>query len=183
MPSYHSVWNKKEPDQKYCGIPVFDFKKDKTPSLDYKKLNVPINQIELDIIDEAIIYFRANVLFKNFSIDGDADKLIVYITVFIQKCLEKAGLNTEPNTAKVNMKKLIDSCEYIPNTENFFNVLVDKKDNEISNLQKYLKEIRKEVVSRLIYILYDNQQTSIDRKFCLPLGKKKFMGYDMLSSK
>ena len=183
MPSYHSVWNKKKPDQKYCGIPVFDFKKDKTPSLDYKKLNVPIDSIELDIIDEAIIYFRANVLFKNFSIDGDADKLIVYITVFIQKCLEKAGLNTEPNTAKVNMKKLIDSCEYIPNTENFFNVLVDKKDNEISNLQKYLKEIRKEVVNRLIYILYDNNETSIDRKFWLALGKKKFMGYDMLSSK
>ena len=81
------------------------------------------------------------------------------------------------------MKKLIDGCEYIPNTENFFNVLVDKKDNEISNLQKYLKEIRKEVVSRLIYILYDNPQTSIDRKFWLALGKKKFMGYDMLSSK
>jgi actin related protein 2/3 complex subunit 3 len=183
MPSYHSVWNKNEPEVKYCGIPVFDFKRDKTPSLDYSKLKVPINQIELDIIDEAIIYFRANVLFKNFSIDGDADKLIVYITVFIQKCLEKAGLNTEPNTAKVNMRKLIDGCEYIPNTENFFNVLVDKKDNEISNLQKYLKEIRKEVVSRLIYILYDNPQTSIDRKFWLALGKKKFMGYDMLSSK
>ena len=81
------------------------------------------------------------------------------------------------------MKKLIDSCEYIPNTENFFNVLVDKKDNEISNLQKYLKEIRKEVVNRLIYILYDNNETSIDRKFWLALGKKKFMGYDMLSSK
>ena len=184
MPSYHSVWNKKKPDQKYCGIPVFDFKKDKTPSLDYSKLNVtPIESIELDIIDEAIIYFRANVLFKNFSIEGDADKLIVYITVFIQKCLERAGLNTEPNTAKVNMKKLVESCEYIPNTENFFNVLVDKKDNEISNLQKYLKDIRKEVVNRLIYILYDDEKTSIDRKFWLALGKKKFMGYDMLSSK
>ena len=183
MPSYHSVFNKKEADTKYCGILVLDFKKNKSPSLDISKLNVPLESIELDIIDEAIIYFRANVLFKNYSIDGDADKLIVYITVFIQKCLEKTDMNTEPNTAKANMKKLVDSCEYIPNTENFFNVLVDKKQNEIPNLQKYLKEIRKEVVDRLIFILYENEKSAMDRKFWLALGKKKFMGYDMLSSK
>ena len=124
-----------------------------------------------------------------FSIDGDADKLIVYITVFIQKCLEtglkyieRSGGKIEPNNIKVNMRKLIEGCEYIPNTENFFNVLVERKDNEILSLQKYLKEIRKEVVSRLIFILFDNEQTSIDQKFWLALGKKKFMGYEMMSS-
>ena len=128
---------------KYCGIPVLDFKKDKTPSLDFSKLNVPLETIELDIIDEAIIYFRANVLFKNYSIDGDADKLIVYITVFIQKCLEKTDLNAEPNISKNKMKELVDSCEYIPNTENFFNVLVDNTQNnsELKNLQKYLNHL------------------------------------------
>ena len=88
MPSYHSVFNKKDVSEKFCGIPAFEFKEKKTPTLDATKLKVDINQIELDIIDEAIIYFRANVLFKNFNIDGDADKLLVYITVFIQKCLE-----------------------------------------------------------------------------------------------
>ena len=97
MPSYHSVFNKLENLKKLCGIPVFDFKEKKTPTLDHTKLKVDLKQIELDIIDEAIIYFRANVLFKNFNIEGDADKLLVYITVFIQKCLEKAN---DPNQQK-----------------------------------------------------------------------------------
>ena len=138
MPSYHSVFNKKEADVKYCGIPAFEFKEKKTPTLDATKLKVKLEDIELDIIDEAIIYFRANVLFKNFNIEGDADKLLVYITVFIQKCLEKAN-DPNPAKAKENMKKLVDQCEYVPKTENFFNILVTKKDSEIGNLQKYSK--------------------------------------------
>ena len=40
-----------------------------------------------DIVDEAISMFRANIMFKTFNPNGPADKLIVYLTVFIQKCL------------------------------------------------------------------------------------------------
>ena len=192
MPSYHSIFNKAEVKQKFCGIPVLVIKDKKTPTLDHTKLIVALDQItklkvdlekiELDIIDEAIIYFRANVLFKNFNIEGDADKLLVYITVFIQKCLEKAN---DPNQqkAKDNMKKLVEQCEYVPKTENFFNVLVTKKDSEVPNLQKYLKSIRKETVERLIYILFEDEKTKMDFKYWVALGKKKFMGYDMMTMK
>ena len=41
-----------------------------------------------DIVDEAIQQFRANILFKSYDIRGNADKVLVYLTVFIQKCLE-----------------------------------------------------------------------------------------------
>ena len=183
MPSYHSVFNKEEATLKYCGIPVLDIKEKKTPTLDSTKLKITdLKQIELDIIDEAIIYFRANVLFKNFNIEGDADKLLVYITVFIQKCLEK-GNDPNPAKAKENMKKLVDQCEYIPKTENFFNILVTKKDSQVPDLQKYLKKIRKETVERLIYILFEDEKTKMDCKYWLALGKKKFMGYDMMTTK
>ena len=182
MPSYHSVFNKIE-TQKFCGIPALDFKKDKTPSLDPTKLSTAIKDNQLDIIDEALIYFRINVLFKNFNIEGDADKLLVYITVFIQKCLEK-GNDPDVKKAQDNLNKLVTTCEWIPKTENFFNMLADAKDSSnIANLQKYLKEIRQEVVKRLIYILFDDKKTSMDRKYWFGLGKKKFMGFDMLSSK
>ena len=182
MPSYHSVVNNEEAKVKYCGIPAFEFKEKKTPTLDATKLKVDLNQIELDIIDEAIIYFRANVLFKNFNIEGDADKLLVYITVFIQKCLEKAN-DPNPTKAKENMKKLVDQCEYVPKTENFFNILVTKKDSEIAPLQKYLKSVRKETVERLIYILFEDEKTKMDFKYWVALGKKKFMGYEMMTMK
>jgi hypothetical protein len=37
----------------------------------------------MDIIDEAITYFRVNVLFKNFEIRGPGDKVLVYLFVLI----------------------------------------------------------------------------------------------------
>jgi hypothetical protein len=43
----------------------------------------PKSDESIDIIDEAITLFRSTILFKNFKPSGPADKLIVYITVFI----------------------------------------------------------------------------------------------------
>jgi hypothetical protein len=42
-----------------------------------------------DIVDEAITYFRANVLFKNYEFLGDADKLLMYLTLCITQALVK----------------------------------------------------------------------------------------------
>ena len=36
-----------------------------------------------DIVDEAIAYFRANVLFKSFEVKGSADRVLAYLTLFI----------------------------------------------------------------------------------------------------
>jgi len=44
----------------------------------------PKSDEEKDIVDEAITLFRATIMFKNFKPEGPADKLIVYLTVFIQ---------------------------------------------------------------------------------------------------
>ena len=42
-----------------------------------------------DIIDEAIEVFRVLCLFKSkFDIDSPADKLLVYLTLWIQKCIQ-----------------------------------------------------------------------------------------------
>lgn len=47
----------------------------------------PKSDSDHDIVDEAIELFRATILFKEFKVEGPADKLIVYLTVFIQKIL------------------------------------------------------------------------------------------------
>ena len=36
------------------------------------------------ILDEAIKYFKANVFFKSFSPENDADRLFIYVTLWIQ---------------------------------------------------------------------------------------------------
>jgi actin related protein 2/3 complex subunit 3 len=181
MPSYHSIFN----DINYpsaCGIPIIEFVT-KLPDMDSNKLKVSMSEIDIDIIDEALIYFRANVLFKNFPIKGDADKLLIYITIFIQKCLETI-CNQEIDKAKALMKNLIDECEWIPNLKShFLNSLVNLKNDEVVELQVFLKSVRKELVNRLQYLLYDSDYKTLDLKYWLGFAKKKFMGYDMPSIK
>lgn len=42
------------------------------------------NQDQRDFLDEAIKYFKANVFFKSFSPENDADRLFIYVTLWIQ---------------------------------------------------------------------------------------------------
>ena len=37
----------------------------------------------MDIIDEAFLFFRVNVLFKNYEIRGPGDKVLVYLFVYL----------------------------------------------------------------------------------------------------
>ena len=41
-----------------------------------------------DIIDEAIVLFRANVLFASFDSSEPADKVLLFLTLFISQCLK-----------------------------------------------------------------------------------------------
>ncbi|MED6113305.1 Actin- protein 2/3 complex subunit 3 [Stylosanthes scabra] len=42
-----------------------------------------------DIVDEAITFFRANVFFRNFDIKRSADKLLIYLTSYINVALKR----------------------------------------------------------------------------------------------
>ena len=179
MPAYNSVFNGNENSRLMCGIPQLPFKTNKIPNLDPSQLK-SLKDSDLDIVDESLMYFRANVFFKNFPLKGDADKVLVYTTVFIQKCLEVIASDSDVSKAKNNLRNLIENAEYNPNLKgHFFNSLVTVNNSEVSELQNYLKSIRKEVVNRLQYLLYDALWGSIDLKFWLAFGKKKFMGYEM----
>jgi actin related protein 2/3 complex subunit 3 len=178
MPAYHSVYN----DYTYktaCGIPIMDFKIDRSPIMDPGKLKDKPD--ELDIVDEALIKFRANVLFKNFQIKGDADRLLVYITVYISKCLEvAAGYANDLEKTKQAFSKLADDAEWNLNYKaHFLNNLTTNTPVEESGLQSYLKTVRKCVNYRMLYILYEAEWGTLDLKFWLGFAKRKFLGYEM----
>ena len=42
-----------------------------------------------DIIDETLNFFKANVFFKNFEINGNADRLLIYLTLYTTDCIVK----------------------------------------------------------------------------------------------
>ena len=46
-----------------------------------------------DIVDEAIKFFRANVLFASFDVKGGADRVLIFLTLFVcrnlvENCLD-----------------------------------------------------------------------------------------------
>ncbi len=40
--------------------------------------------LEQDVIDEALHYFKANVFFRTYEIKSDADRVLIYVTLYIQ---------------------------------------------------------------------------------------------------
>jgi actin related protein 2/3 complex subunit 3 len=57
---------------------------------------LPADPSSPDIIDETLSLFRANCLFRNFEINGPADRLLIYLTLFVSECLAKIGASRIP---------------------------------------------------------------------------------------
>ena len=66
-----------------------------------------------DIIDEALKFFKANVLFRNFEVLGPADKTLIYLTLFISEALQKIG-GCDLESAKKEMYSLSIQDFWIP---------------------------------------------------------------------
>ena len=47
-------------------------------------LTLDIVFAEMDVIDEALHYFKANVFFRTYEIKSDADRVLIYVTLYIQ---------------------------------------------------------------------------------------------------
>ena len=44
---------------------------------------------DMDIVDEALTYFKANVFFRNYEIKSEADRVLIYLTLYVIECLKK----------------------------------------------------------------------------------------------
>lgn len=64
---------------------------------------------DVDIIDEALNYFRANILFSQFEVEGGADLTLVYLTAWIADCLRKL----QKEKTKVKILSLMRFCVFI----------------------------------------------------------------------
>lgn len=59
-----------------------------------------------DILDEIISLFRANTFFRNFEIQGPADRLLVYGIWFLSDCLQKIKPNATVRDAQKDVMNL-----------------------------------------------------------------------------
>lgn len=86
----------------------------------------------LDIIDETIYYFRSNMFFANYEIKCDADRNIVYLTLYLIECLKVIARATNRNAAAQELTNLALAKFALPGEPRFpLNNMYQKASNSM----------------------------------------------------
>lgn len=81
------------------------------------EIDVSPDNESYDCVDEILSLFRANVLFRNFEINGPADRMLIYGTLFVSECLGKVKPTMSSREAeKVCTHTVNRTSNYISNT-------------------------------------------------------------------
>jgi actin related protein 2/3 complex, subunit 3 len=75
--------------------------------------------LEQDIIDEAIYYFKANIFFRTYEVKSEVDRVLIYITLYIPECLKKLQRCSNKNQGMQEMYTLAISNIDIPGESGF----------------------------------------------------------------
>ena len=171
--TYHSSYNEEAKYPVACGLAILPIK---------TKVQGPAPKADFDgddIIDEAISQFRAQVYFKNYDVRGPADKVLIFLTVYIQKLIEVVAKNPDQNEAKKAISALFQ--EAVPTTASagFMAALVVKgrPSAEEEKYRTYLRQLKEECGIRMFNILYQNN--GMDLKYWLAYSKRKFLKLSM----
>lgn len=177
MPAYHSAYNQFTDSRSVGNIIILPLR---------SKIRGPApplaNPVDSDIIDEALDLFKSNCLFRNFEIKGFADRVLIYLILFISDCLHRIGsLKPTQNDRNEATKQLLTySLDhfFLPGEPGFpMNAIYappkDKFDADL--LRQYLTQIRQECSIRLIEKVY-NTPDGKPSKWWMCFQKRKFMG-------
>ncbi|KAI9319690.1 ARP2/3 complex 21 kDa subunit [Dichotomocladium elegans] len=132
-----------------------------------------------DIIDEAISLFRANCLFRNFEIKGNADRVLIYLILFISECLGKINKNTPQGEAFKQLSTLAVSNFAIPGDPSFpLNAMYQAPPDryQADQMRQYIQQLRQELVARLVETIYIDGKPS---KWWMCFQKRKFMNLSL----
>jgi actin related protein 2/3 complex subunit 3 len=203
MPAYHSIFLEDRDVPVIGNFPVLPLRtRTRGPAYtlpplpaDVPEADVPPDSESYDCVDEILSLFRANVLFRNFEINGPADRMLIYGTLFISECLGKVkpGM-TSREAEKVLLRQesflkglLMDIYQALINVslDHFaipgdvafplnqaFEPPRDRQDAE--TLRQYLSQVRQEIAIRLHARLYAGGEGP--SKWWLSFAKRKFMG-------
>ncbi|XP_065502798.1 actin-related protein 2/3 complex subunit 3 [Caloenas nicobarica] len=169
MPAYHSTLM--DSDTKLIGNMAL------LPIRSQFKGPAPRETKDTDIIDEAIYYFKANVFFKNYEIKNEADRTLIYITLYISECLKKLQKCNSKGQGEKEMYTLGITNFPIPGEPGFpLNAIYAKPGNkqEEEVMRAYLQQLRQETGLRLCEKVFDPQSDK-PSKWWICFVKRQFM--------
>ncbi|CAM9790450.1 unnamed protein product [Phaeothamnion confervicola] len=132
-----------------------------------------------DIIDEALFFFRANVMFRNFDVRCGADRILVYLTFYIQQCLREMEKTDEKQLAERALYNLAIRKFAVPGEPDWqLGTLFPSPQSrdEAEKCRSYLKQCREEVGGRLAARVFADGAKS---KWWMLFSKRKFMGKEL----
>uniref|UniRef100_M4BC35 Actin-related protein 2/3 complex subunit 3 n=1 Tax=Hyaloperonospora arabidopsidis (strain Emoy2) TaxID=559515 RepID=M4BC35_HYAAE len=161
MPAYHSTLNELQ-TQEACGCAILPIKtRTRGPA-------PPAPEDQDDIVDEVLTLFRANVLFTNFEIKGNADRVLIYGTLFVHLCLKKLDrCSQKTEAARILQQAAVDTFA-IPGDSSFplgGLVRAPSSANEAA------------IAARLVDEVFPNGEKS---KWWMLFAKRKFMNKELL---
>uniref|UniRef100_A0A6U2BHX2 Actin-related protein 2/3 complex subunit 3 n=1 Tax=Hemiselmis andersenii TaxID=464988 RepID=A0A6U2BHX2_HEMAN len=170
----HSAFNSREVRQ-IAGASLLPFRTSCKGPVNTSKISSFEEEGE-DIIDEAISYYRANVLFRNYEIHGGADRILLYLTLYISACLAKIEKTPNPKDAEKALQVMAFETFPLPGQAGFpFSSFFDKADKheELEELRAYMKQLREETGQRVCKVGFTPEGKP--NKFWTAFAKRKFM--------
>ena len=140
-------------------------------------LKTDVAEGDMDIVEEALSYFKANVFFKTYEILNDCDRVLIYLTLYISECLKKLQRCTSREQGMQEMYTLAISRFDLPGDPGFpLNSVYSKPANaeDADLLRQYLLQLRQECGTRLVDRVFD-KDTGKPSKWWLCFAKRKFM--------
>ncbi|KAK2574518.1 Actin-related protein 2/3 complex subunit 3-A [Acropora cervicornis] len=130
-----------------------------------------------DIVSEALYFFKANVFFKSYEIKSPADRVLIYLTLYVSECLKKLQRCQSKNDGKKEMQTLAVANFSLPGDSGFpLNAMYQKPGSkaEADSMRSYLTQLRQELGQRLVDSVFD-PQTDKPSKWWMCFVKRKFM--------
>eukprot|EP01006_Ploeotia_vitrea_P045569 TRINITY_DN66953_c8_g2_i5.p1 TRINITY_DN66953_c8_g2~~TRINITY_DN66953_c8_g2_i5.p1 ORF type:complete len:186 (-),score=93.43 TRINITY_DN66953_c8_g2_i5:197-721(-) len=169
MPTYHSSFTEAKAD--VCGTAVLPLR------TTVKGPAPPSPDGQVDVIDEAIKFHRANVLFRNYKPQSPADLQIAYLCVYIGELIRFCVKYKTKNEAKKAITQISMSGSFAVPGEGgfcltgFFSEAASR--HEADTFRAYFRQLREETAIRLIDRIYD--ENGEKNKWWFQFSKKKFM--------
>ena len=131
---------------------------------------------EVDIIDETLTFFRANMFFTTFDVKGGADRLLIYLTLYANQCVKRAAKVATKDEGEKVLFSLANEAFPLPGDSGwklggFFSSPGSRKESDA--IRAYLKQAREELSKRITDRLYgeDGQRN----KWWMQYAKRDFM--------
>jgi actin related protein 2/3 complex, subunit 3 len=143
----------------------------------------------IDLVDECLYYFKARMMMKTFPVEGPADRVSLWLTLYLQNCMRRLSKQQQPlsqSAAWSALQTLAAERQTVPGDASYpFNSMYPKPPAdaaaakaEYDSLRDYAKQLRLEAGYRLVQRVYAHPGADGGpNKFWMPFAKADLLGH------